>query len=112
MNEVLEFESTNKLDFECAPCAYDKEWTLFRVGTCEGMWRATENSYDILAITNNVKGNGHFNDVLEWFENSCKRDCKSLRVLEIWNKSLYSHLTREKGFKYIDHENVEKTFNN
>lgn len=52
----------------------------FRVGTCDGIYTATPKAYQIIAITNNVPGNGHFEDVLQWFEASCRRDNKSADV--------------------------------
>jgi hypothetical protein len=111
------FISTHKLDFESAPWNSQLDpadnWMLFRIGTCEGVWRATEHSYDILAITNNEPNNGHFTDVLEWFENSCKRDGKKLRILEVWNEVFKNHLITKKGFSVIpmtDH--VVKDFRN
>lgn len=113
MNAV---QTTHMLDFE------DGAWTpipgmpnastfrKFRIGTCEGLWAATETTYDILAITNNVPGNGHFEDVLQWFEHSCRRDKRNLRILEVWNKRLKMHLIRKRGFSAIGKDNVIKMF--
>lgn len=100
------------LDFEVAE--YDlnvdpnTDWKRFRVGTCEGLWCSTETSYDILAITNSVPGNGHLTDTLQWFEESCRRDKKSLRVLECWNQGLKKHLIEKRGFFDIGNDNVQK----
>lgn len=107
------FKSKHNLDFEIAewvplinmPLA--KEFFRFRVGTCSGLWRSTKDSYDILAIDNKNPGNGHFDDVLEWFIQSCKRDKKVLRVLEIWNKNFKKHLIEKRGFKKINKDDVE-----
>lgn len=85
--------------FESCPWPrFPKEWNCFRIGTCEGLWRATKNSYQILAITNNEPGNGHFNDVLEWFQYSCNRDKKHFVILELWNERLSKHLIEKRGF--------------
>lgn len=108
-----EFKTIHDLPFEIAdwdplpgfPIA--GEFKRFRVGTCEGLWASTEFSYDILVITNNNKGNGHFEDTLQWFFNSCLRDGKKLRVLEVWNKRLKNHLIGKRGFKASGHDNVE-----
>lgn len=99
------FESTHKLSFEAA------EWEMakvlpwlgggvirFRVGTCEGIYSVTDKSYIIIAINNNAPGNGHLNDVFEWFENSCKRDKKSLCVADIINPLFFNHLKDKRGF--------------
>lgn len=57
----------------------------FRVGTCHGLWRSTDTSYEILAVKNREKGNGHFKEALRWFQKSCVRDGKTLRIRECWN---------------------------
>ena len=100
------------LDFEACPwestLGVDDNYSRFRVGTCEGLWASTERTYDILAITNSQPGNGHFEDVLQWFENSCKRDGKALRILECWNKAFKMHLIRKRGFSPDGKDNVIK----
>lgn len=73
-------------------------WMLFRIGTCEGKWRATPDAYEILAVVNNEPGNGHFEDVLEWFEYACRRDGKSLRFVEFMNQRFRRHLIAKRGF--------------
>lgn len=102
--------TTHNLIFEHgAWIMYD--FDRFRVGTCEGLYRAEKDHYDILAITNNIPGNGHLNDVFEWFEHSCKRDKKSLRILEVWNSGFRNHLINKRGFKAIpDTDHLIKTF--
>lgn len=90
--------STHDLMFEVAPWPMDEQWMCFRVGTCHGMWRSTAKTYDILAINNDVPGNGHLEDVFEWFEASCIRDEKDLRIMEIWNDSFGVHLQNKRGF--------------
>lgn len=107
------FESSHKLDF--LSCHWDNPfnidgWQAFKVGTVHGTWNSTENSYDILAIINDEPGNGHLNDVLEWFENSCKRDGKSLRILALWNKKFAHHLVTKRSFAYEQDDNVIKRF--
>jgi hypothetical protein len=105
-------ETTHKLDFLSKPWERDPEWHVFKIGTCNGQWRATDESYDILTIINEEPGNGHLTDVLEWFEFACKRDGKMLRILEVWNKRFYKHLIEKKGFidSNRDGENVVKFF--
>lgn len=77
------------------------------MGTCEGVWLSTQVSYDILAVSNNQQGNGHFEDVLQWFEFSCRREGYVLRFLECWNKDFKKHLIEKRGFKDIGNDNVE-----
>jgi len=109
--------TAHKLDFEVADWvpipgfAACKDFKRFRVGTCHGLWQSTESSYDILAIENDTKGNGHFEDVMQWFEASCERDHKDFKILEVWNAKLKKHLTKKRGFKIIGKsDNVIKRF--
>lgn len=111
MNAV---ETTHHLDFESCPwessLGVDENFHRFRIGTCEGLWQSTENSYDILAITNTIPGNGHFEDVLQWFEHSCRRDRKHLKVLEIMNVPFRKHLIVKRGFKPLGLSDVIKKY--
>ena len=73
---MIEFKTKHNLLFEVAESTYPQypiPHKMFRVGTCEGQWGNTEDSFYILSVLNKEQGNGHFDDVLEWFENSCKR---------------------------------------
>lgn len=108
---VAEFHTIHNLPFEAAPWEADPSFTRFRIGTCHGLWRSTDDSYDILAVANNEPGNGHFEDVLQWFYFSCKRDNKCLRILETWNENLKKHLINKRGFLDIGKDNVELPLN-
>ena len=117
-----DFITKHKLPFESAPwelgdlmlkVGQDKvkpgeEFKLFRIGTCEGTWNSTDDSYQILAIINNKPGNGHFEDVLQWFEYSANRDKRKFRILEVWNEKLKKHLIKKRGFKAVGKDDVEK----
>jgi hypothetical protein len=70
---------------------------MFRVGTCDGLWRVNDGAYEILAVVNRQKGNGHFKQAMLWFEQSCRRDGKKLRILEVWNVRL-AFMLRRNGF--------------
>jgi hypothetical protein len=111
-NEIV---TTHDLDFEVAP------WELasmvpklnlmrFRVGTCEGVWGVDKLCYYILAIENKSSGNGHLQDVFEWFEASCKRDKKDLKVLEVWNIGFKNHLIKKRGFTKSGKQDLIKRF--
>lgn len=108
--DAKEFISEHSLPFEVAPWEHSKEFTRFKIGTCTGIWKTENKSYSILAITNDVKGNGHFDDVLQWFENSCRRDGYSLKFLEVWNPKLKKHLIEKRGFVDIGNFNLEKQY--
>lgn len=84
-------------------------WLLFRIGTCEGKWRAVPGAYEILAVINRQPGNGHFEDVLQWFEYACRRDGKALRFLQFENERFRRHLIRKRGFQ-PDGRHAVKTF--
>ncbi len=99
-----EFVSLHKLDFETAPwITYD--FTRFIVGTCEGLYSYDGNAYQILSVVNSKLNNGHFRDVIEWFENSCKRDKKNFMFFELWNQRLKKYLIDKHGFVIVDGTN-------
>jgi len=116
-SKVAPFESTHRLDFEVAeypnlfPSGDDRDnWRLFRIGTCHGLWRATDWAYEILSIQNEKPGNGHFEDVLEWFANSCRRDGKALRIREVGNPLFKTHLITKRGFKTVGSTDVMRRY--
>lgn len=102
MSRFKPFKSKHNLKFEIADWitgdALEAGFKAYRVGTVTGLWKATDFSYDILAFDNLVPGNGHLDDVFEWFEQSCKRDGKVLRILETMNYPFYQHLITKRGF--------------
>lgn len=104
------FKSKHNLMFEVAEWEMSNDFQRFRIGTCTRLFGVTDESYDILAIENSEKGNGHFEDVLQWFERSCIRDKRSFRILEVWNTDLKLHLIHDRGFARIENDGVEKTF--
>lgn len=103
------FKSKNGLIFEQATFDYDPNFLKFRIGTCSGLWGVEGKSYVIIAIVNDQPGNGHFEDVLEWFERSCRRDGYSLKIVEFFNDPFKKHLIEKRGFKEIPN-GVEKIF--
>ena len=113
MNAII---TTHNLNFEVTPFRIQIKGEptnmCFRVGTCHGMYCCTEKTYDIIAIENDQKGNGHLQDVFEWFENSCKRDKKDLRIMEFMNQDFKKHLIEKRGFTPQGENNVIKYFNN
>jgi hypothetical protein len=94
-------KTTHNLLFEACDWPRDKNIKLFRVGTCHGQWYSEELCYVILTVINNSPGNGHLQDVFEWFENSCKRDKKLLKVAEVMNQRFRKHLIEKRGFHPI-----------
>lgn len=105
MVEVL--KTKHNLPFESRPWIMG-QFIEFRVGTCHGLWKCRNNEYQILAIENDEKGNGHLDDVFQWFENSCKRDKFNLAILEVWNRDFKKHLIKKRGFKLRGKNDVIK----
>jgi hypothetical protein len=110
-----EFKTTHNLTFYDAPdhghlildMLFPKHgntfvpYRRFKIGTCHGLWNVESKTYNILAIINDEPGNGHLEDVFEYFENSARRDNHALKILEVWNKSFETHLINKRGFKKI-----------
>lgn len=116
MNATNAITTKHNLDFEVAESRYNffnDGHQMFRVGTCEGQWGFTDDSLYILSVINSVQGNGHLDDVFEWFEYSCKAHNKNLLVLAIMNERFYTHLINKRGFVSLDvkNENCIKIFN-
>ena len=97
----MAFVSTHKLEFEVAPFKYNLSnppFMRFRIGQCSGIYRSNDGNYEILGVHNNTPGNGHFEDVLDWFYMSCKRDKQNLVILELINNRFKKHLIDKRGF--------------
>jgi hypothetical protein len=102
----------NTIPFESRPWdspINDEGWQEFRVGTCRGQWRATPDSYELLGIKNHTPGNGHFQQAMIWFEQSCIRDKRYLRIREVWNKNLAAKLVKH-GFTFAQGDDMVKRF--
>ena len=107
--------TTHNLDFlactwePVVPLPYAESMMAFRVGTCHGVYYFTDDAINILAIANDTKGNGHFKDVMEWFEFSCRENKKPLRFVEVMNQRFKAYLLKN-GFKKDGNDNVIKKF--
>jgi len=101
------FTSTNNLDY-LQSHAVDENMFRFKVGTCHGLFYQTEKAVCLLAVMNNEKGNGHFTDVLEWFEYSAQRQGLYFDVIEVWNQRLRKHLMEKQGFVAIAPDHLRK----
>lgn len=65
-------------------------------------------AYVIISILNSQPGNGHLQDVFEWFEHSCKRDKISLIVAAVMNEKFKQHLINKRDFIEALHDSVIK----
>lgn len=100
--------TTHKLDFFSRKWWLDQSYVEFKIGTCSGIYDCHDKTYRILAITNDVVNNGHFEDVLEWFEYACRRDGYNLMFQEVANNRLGRHLIDKRGFTTTDNINYIK----
>lgn len=107
--ETIEFKSTHGLDFLVAP-HFMPEFANFKVGTCHGLYTADADKYIIVAVVNDKNGNGHLQDVFDWFEQSCIRDNKKLMVAELMNGSFRKHLIEKRGFVPYGENDLIKEF--
>lgn len=105
----MNFQTTHKLPFLSRPWQRDKNIQEFKIGTCRGQWFAHDLCYVIVSILNETPGNGHLNDVFEWFEHFCKRDGKSLVIIEFFNEQFKTHCIEKRGFIEMGN-NVVKIF--
>lgn len=107
----MSFKTTHNLDFLARTWNINPEFTEFKVGTCHGIFRYIRDTIEILAIYNDEPNNGHFNDVMEWFENSAKRDNKHFQFSEILNPKFAKHLQDKRGFMIMDKGSKAIKFN-
>jgi len=75
-----------------------EHWDEYNVGTCIGQWRVTDKAVEILSFLNTERGNGHFEDVMQWFEFIAKAAQRPIVIYEVWNEQLRRHLTEKRGF--------------
>lgn len=103
----------HRLDFMAGDPDRD-EWIPYKVGTVEGRFRHVEDAVEILTIFNSEPGNGHLEDVFEWFEYAAKASGKKLRLLEVCNERFEQHLIGKRDFVPVNGKlgqfGLEKTF--
>lgn len=104
-------KTTHNLDFEAMPWERDPSMIKFKVGTCHGVYSSGEFIFRIIAVINDKPGNGHLDDVFQWFENSCRRDNKALMMMEFFNDRFKKHCIEKRGFVEVPGKNdLIKTF--
>ena len=106
----MDFKTAHNLPFESRPYLIginekdkftpdpDHDWQEFKVGTCHGLYAHYNKAFHIVAIKNEEPGNGHFEDVLQWFEHSCIESNSNLKFCEVWNKEFRQHLILKRSF--------------
>lgn len=108
----MSFKSTHNLEFESRPWIRNPDMQEFRIGTCNGQWFVDSSkgykAYVILSVVNHEPGNGHFDDVIEWFEQSAKRDSYAIEFWEIMNERLFKHLCLKRGYApHLENTNLQ-----
>lgn len=103
-------QTTHRLGFYSKPWKRAPEWNVFQIGTCNGLWRDGGDAFEILALYNEFPGNGHLEDVFEWFEYSCRQNSRALRIRERMNTRFAEHLVRVRGFKHEQADDYIKYF--
>ena len=98
MNAVI---TKHELDFESCQWPIDPNINLFRVGTVTGQWYFDDKGLNILSFLNDQPGNGHLEDVFQWFEYSAKTYKVPLIILECMNERFKEHLIAKRGFVKI-----------
>jgi hypothetical protein len=84
-------------------------WREFNCGSVRGIYRTHEREFQILAVQNTAKKkNDHFDRVLKWFEQSCRRERHALAFLDVENPRLLEKLKRL-GFAGT-HEKMTKSY--
>ena len=97
----MNFRSKHNLQFLSRPWMDGKmgDYQEYKIGTCHGQWFAKPGlCYVIVSIINEQPGNGHLEDVFEWFEASCKRDKMQLVITEFFNDRFKVHCIEKRGF--------------
>ncbi len=106
--------STHNLDFEVFE--YDKKfpdgyyWQRFKVGTTEGFFTTNINDYTVYSIYNKESGNGHLEDLLEWFNYMGETNKKDLIFLDAFNRRFKKHLIEKRGFEEFGEDHLIKRF--
>ncbi len=102
--------TTHNLDFEARPWHRNERITEFKVGTCHGQYTTIKKSLVLISIINDTPGNGHLNDVFEWFEYSARVNKMPLVITDFFNLRFKKHCIEKRGFKEVPKtNNVIKT---
>lgn len=97
-------ETKHKLDFEARP------WkgglvdgvVQYRIGTCTGLYEYNDEGISIIVIDNDKPGNGHLDDVFEWFEYAAREKKKRLWIRQFFNSLFQDHCIKKRGFTQSD----------
>jgi len=101
----------HNLDFKVCDDPMGNGVMRYMVGTCNGQYEFMPFAIAIISIVNDSPGNGHLDDVFEWFEYAAKRDKKPLMIMEFFNQRFKQHCILKRGFMPVPGtNNVVKFF--
>jgi hypothetical protein len=99
---VNAIQTKHNLDFQAAEWKRDKRIMVFKVGTCHGQYYFSKKGIEIVSIKNDNPGNGHLDDVFEWFEYAARTQHKTLFIREFINYRFMNHCIHKRGFIRMD----------
>jgi hypothetical protein len=91
----------HKLDFMATVWHRDPGIMVFKVGTCHGQYVFSDQGLEIISIINDKPGNGHLNDVFQWFEYAARVQKLNLLIRAFMNNRFKKHCIKKRGFKAI-----------
>lgn len=91
-------DTKHHLNFEATPWPRDNRIMAYRVGTCHGQYSFMDGSLVLISIVNESPGNGHLEDVFEWFEYAAKAQRIPLVIAEFFNYRFKKHCIEKRGF--------------
>jgi hypothetical protein len=106
-------QTTHNLDFGACPWPLDLTEAgimAYRIGTCHGIYQFDDDGISIIAIHNDTPGNGHLEDVFQWFEFSAQAQKKDLYIRRFFNPQFKQHCITKRGFREHGQDDVFKKF--
>lgn len=101
----MKFKSSHKLKFRTAPHVIAGAPTgmeKFEIGTVHGLWVQSKMSIDIFACINDEPGNGHMDDVFEWFFEIARTGALAVRIVNVSSVTFRNQLIEKWKFAPTD----------
>lgn len=103
----------HNLDFLATHWHRDPRVMVYKVGTCSGQYQFIDGKLVLISVINDQPGNGHLDDVFEWFEFAARSQHVPLVIAEFFNDRFKKHCIDKRGFKQIPGtDNVIKKYPN
>lgn len=94
-------KTKHNLDFEAVPWPRNPFIIVFRVGTCHGQYDMDDKQLRLISVINESQGNGHLEDVFEWFEYASKVNELDFIICEFFNERFKRHCIEKRGFREL-----------